>query len=243
MFMKREFSLFFLMIFAAAAVFGQAVKVTPKTVVYERPKPMMDFKKEFSVTYPKISGVPRALALKIEKTISYASVMKFNLKDELGEYQWLEEATYDVGYNKRGLLGVALTLSGTGAYPSAFSKNVVADLKTGNRVTPAMVFSVLPKLAIKCREKQQAEIKEAVETIRREEPDFADSAAEMLKSSKFQVANLDWFYIDDNGVTFVYDYGFPHVAKALEPDGQYAFTWSELKPFIKRDGLLGQFIR
>ena len=51
------------------------------------------------------------------------------------------------------------------------------------------------------------------------------------------------FPISDEGVTFYYDYGFPHVIQALAPDGQYFFKWAELKPFIKPDGLLARFVR
>lgn len=227
----------------AATICGQSVKVAPRKVTYKRPKPMMDFKKEFSVTYPKVSGVPRPLALKIEKTISYASVLNLQVKDELGEYQWLEEATYEVDYNKRGILSVYLSLEGTGAYTSSFGKNVVVDLRTGNRATPAGVFVNLDRLVALCRKMQEEEMKAALENIEKEEPGFLESAKESFKFSDFKRANLDWFLIDDEGVTFVYDYGFPHIAQALEPDGRYFFGWAELKPFIRRSGLLGKFIR
>ncbi len=227
----------------APTVLGQSVRITPKKVIFTRPKPMMDFKKEFTVTYPKISGVSRPLAAKIEKTISYASVMKLRVKDELADFQWLEEATFDVDYNKRGILSVYLTLMGTGAYSSSFGKNVVVDLKTGNRVTPATAFVNLDRLAAICRQRQEEEMKASLEAIKREEPDFAASASEFFKIAKFKAANLDWFLIDDNGVTFVYEYGFPRIALNLQPEGRYVFSWSELKPFIRRGGLLGRFIR
>jgi hypothetical protein len=43
-------------------------------------------------------------------------------------------------------------------------------------------------------------------------------------------------------VTFLYDAGFPHAIQALEPNGNYFFSYAELRPFIKKDGLLGTFI-
>jgi hypothetical protein len=241
--MNRKLLLILIVIAAAVAAYGQSVQVTPKRVVYKRPKPIMDFKKEFSVTYPKISGVSRPLAAKIEKAISYSSNLNFKVRDELGEYQWLEEASFDVDYNKRGILSVYLTLMGTGAYTSSFGKNVVVDLKTGNRVTPAAVFVNLDGLAAICRQRQEDEMKDALEAIKRDEPGFAESANEFFKIANFRAANLDWFLIDDNGVTFVYDYSFPRIALNLQPDGRYVFSWAELKPYIKRGGLLGKFIR
>ena len=53
---------------------------------------------------------------------------------------------------------------------------------------------------------------------------------------------LDEFSISDKGVTFLYDYGFPHAIQALEPDGRYFFTWAQMKQHIKRGGLLAKFI-
>lgn len=241
--MKKSFLVILVGILLGSAVFGQSVKITPRKVTYKRPKPMMDFKKEFSVTYPKVSGVSRPLALKIEKTISYATVLNFRVKDELGEYQWLDEATYDVEYNKRGILGIYLSLEGTGAYTSSFGKNVVVDLRTGNRAMPASVFVNLDRLVTLCRKRQEEEMKAALENIEKEEPTFLESAKESFKFTDFKPGNLDWFLIDDEGVTFVYDYGFPHIALALEPDGRFFFGWAEIKPFIKRTGLLGKFIR
>ncbi|MCI0524896.1 MAG: hypothetical protein L0Y75_06490 [Acidobacteria bacterium] len=55
--------------------------------------------------------------------------------------------------------------------------------------------------------------------------------------------NLDDFSVNITGVTFLYDFGFPHVVKALEPSGRYFFSYEGLKQYIKRDGLLGVFIR
>jgi hypothetical protein len=58
----------------------------------------------------------------------------------------------------------------------------------------------------------------------------------------FEIENLDDFSVGRRGITFLYDAGFPHAIKAFEPQGKYFFTYSELKPYIKLEGLLGQFI-
>ena len=55
--------------------------------------------------------------------------------------------------------------------------------------------------------------------------------------------DLDQFSLSDKGVTFIYDYGFPHAIEALQPDGRFFLSWAKLRPFIKRDGLLARFIR
>ena len=55
----------------------------------------------------------------------------------------------------------------------------------------------------------------------------------------FAVKNLDEFAVSDKGVTFLYDARFPHVIRALQPTGEYFFSYAELQPRIKRNGPLG----
>jgi predicted RNA-binding protein with EMAP domain len=242
--MKTKFLLFIALISAFATIgLAQTVKITPKTVSYIRPKPIADFKKTFTVTYPKISGISPALSKKIEKTISYAEVLQFNLKEEMGENQWLEEASYEVGYNNNGILSIYLSMTGTGAYPSVFGKNVVVDLKTGNKITSNIVFINLDELAAKIKLKQIKEVEESIEEIKNDKDYEEENPERLFESVDFTAEDLDGFSINDEGVTFTYEYGFPHVIKALEPDGNYLINWNELKPFIKRGGLLARFIR
>ncbi len=61
--------------------------------------------------------------------------------------------------------------------------------------------------------------------------------------SRKTVQNLDDFSVGRMGITFLYDAGFPHVFKAFEPQGRYFFNYAQLKPYLKDDGPLGQFIR
>lgn len=56
-------------------------------------------------------------------------------------------------------------------------------------------------------------------------------------SEQYNKVSLNEFSISDRGVTFHHNYGFAHVAKALEPNGEFMFTWAQLKPFIKSGGL------
>lgn len=237
-------SLFFIFAFsAAAAVVAQSVVITPKKTVYRRPKPLMDFKKSFTVTRPQIKGLSSALNKKTEAAISYERVLNLNIREELGEIQWLEEAGYEVNYNKNGILDITLSLSGSAAYPSVFQKTVVVDLKTGRRVRPSDVFTNLNGLAAVIRKAQQAEMKKAAADYKKD-PDAQDfDASEYFERAKFTAAELEEFTVGDKGVTFIYDYRFPHVARALQPDGRFFYTWAQLRPFIKPAGLLARFVR
>ena len=44
-------------------------------------------------------------------------------------------------------------------------------------------------------------------------------------------------------MTFKYDYGFPHVIQALQPEGKFFFTWEQLRPFLVPGGLLAKLAR
>lgn len=221
---------------------AQSVTITPRKVTYKRSKPTADFKKSFVVIYPKVKAATPALSRKIETTISY-SQSNLNLKEELNEFQWLDEAGYEVNYNKNNLLDITLSLDGSAAYPSTSNKTIVVNLKTGNRVRPVDVFNDLAKLAAEVRKAQQAEIKKA-QAEYKTNPDSADfDGKEYFDVSKFTVKELAEFTVNDQGVTFIYDYGFPHVALALQPEGRYFFSWEDLRPFIKPGGLFAQFVR
>ena len=65
----------------------------------------------------------------------------------------------------------------------------------------------------------------------------------MFGENKYTLENLDDFSISDKGITFQYDYGFAHAIQALQPDGTYFFTFAQLKPYIKKTGVFGQFVK
>jgi hypothetical protein len=230
----------FVLVAPAAA---QSVVIMPKKVTYKRPKPIQDFKKDFTITYPKVKASTPALSKKIESTLSYAKVLKLDLKEELGEYQWLEEADYEVGYNKNGLLVITLSMNGTAAYPDGTSKTLVVDLKTGNQLKPVDLFTNLSGLTAMVKRAQEAEIIKATKEIKADAENGDVDPVELFEGANFSVSNLNEFAVDDKGVTFIYDYSFAHVIQALEPEGRYSVTWAQLKPYIKRGSLLAKFVR
>lgn len=233
------------MIFCVALCIGtaaQSVVVTPKKTVYTRPKPIQDFKKTFTVTYPKVKAATPALSKKIEATISYLSVLKLNIREEIADVQWLEEAGYKVDYNARGVLVITLSMNGMAAYPDGVSKTVAVNLKTGGRITPATAFTNLNALAEIVKRKQKSEIDAAIVELRKDPEAKETDPAELFGEENFTAENLAEFAIDDDGVTFIYDYGFPHVIEALEPEGRYNFSWSEIAKFVNASGPFAQFV-
>jgi hypothetical protein len=219
------------------------VKITAKKITYKRPRPQQDFKKTFTITRPVIRASTPAVSRKIESALSYQRVFKFSIKDELGSIQWLEDASYDVGYNADNILSVGLTIEGTGAYPSSSTEYVVVDTRTGAVQTPTMVFTDLGVLAAIVRRDQKKEVDKSIVEIRKD-PDFRDpDPSTLFDGTNFTIANLKRFSIDEQGVVFHYEYGFPHAIQAIQPTGEFFYSWTNIKKYIKRGGLLGPLAR
>ncbi len=223
--------------------FAQTVTITSNKVTYIRPKPIAEFKKTFTIDYPKVKAATPALARRIENAIDFSAVLGLNLKEELNDIQWLEEADYEVVYNRNGILTIELRMHGTGAYPSGTSKTVVVDTRTGRRVAPAAAFRNLPGLAALVNRTLKKEVEKAIVEIRNDPNNEEPATEQLFADDRFTVQHLDGFSVDEKGVTFTYNYGLPHVIKALEPDGVFSFSWQELKPFIQPRGLLARFTR
>ena len=79
----------------------------------------------------------------------------------------------------------------------------------------------------------------------KKDPENKDIEPELLfkDSAEYQKVSLNEFSVDENGITFRHDYGYPHVVQALQPNGEFFFTWAQLKPYIKAGGLLSRLSR
>lgn len=231
------------LIFLSLSVFGQSVTVTSKKTVYRRPKPMIDFKKTFTVVRPVVKAATPAISRKITASVSPENVLGLNIKEELSEYQWLEEANFKTMYNKEGVLCIQSWMMGTAAYPDSVTKYAVVDLKSGKRVTVSDVFTNLDRLAAKLKKMQQAEVNAAIAEIRKDPENAGADPEELFADTDLTANDLGQFSVAADGVTFYYDYGFPHVIQALQPDGEFKLRWRDLKAYIRSDGLLARFLR
>lgn len=225
---------------SCSAVAAQTVVITPKKTVYRRPKPQVDFKRTFTVRRPVAKASTIALSKKITTAISPEKVLELNIREEMSEYQWLEEADYKVLFNQNGVLCIEQWMTGTAAYPDSVTKRVVVDIERGVSVKPENVFTNLTAFAQVVKKAQEAEVASATKEMK-SDPDARPE--ELFRETNFTVEDFRDFAVDAKGVTIYYDYGFPHVLEALQPAGEYHFTWAEIKPFIRVDGLLARFVR
>lgn len=223
--------------------------VTPRRVVIVRRGTLArDFpgKKRATVTYPVISGLkdPRVLG-RVQSILQIKNVFDTSLA-EYREDTWLSEFGYKVNFNRNSILDITFTQDGSGAYPDTHTKHFTINLQTGSIVKASDVFepAKLESLSALVNRKLQDELKQIVKENSGPGSDAEDTR--IIKESQevleFKPENLDEFLVGAKGLTFLYDAGYPHAIQAFEPAGRYFFSYSELKPYIKRDGLLGQFV-
>ena len=200
------------------------------------------YKKRAVVVYPVVSGLSAPVLGRVRKVFDFENIFDYSLK-EYREDTWLDEFSYKVNYNGNYLLDVTFSQSGSAAYPDDQTKHFLINLRDGSVVKPSDVFEAqkITQVVTIVDRQLQREIK----ACKDEEKDPADKEAvdDTYKDLKFQLKDLDDFSVGPKGITFLYDAGFPHVIRALEPAGRYFFSYSALKSFIKRDGPLGKFLR
>jgi hypothetical protein len=203
-------------------------------------------KKTATITYPVISGLkdPKILG-RVQSILRIKNVFDTSLA-EYREDTWLTEFRYKVNFNRNSILDITFTQDGSGAYPDTHTKHFTINLKTGAIVKASDVFepAKLESLAALVNRKLQNELKQIVKENSGPGSDAEDTR--IIKESQevleFKPENLDEFSVGAKGLTFLYDAGYPHAIQAFEPAGRYFFSYAELKPYIKRDGLLGQFV-
>lgn len=233
---------------ASGATNDRAIVTPRKVVIVRRAALIKDFpeKKTATVTYPVISGLKNPTVLKrIQSILQIKNVFDTSLA-EYREDTWLEEFGYKVNYNKNSILDITFTQSGSGAYPDTHTKHFALNLKNGSVIKASDVFVTdnLTILSAMVNRKLQNEIRKILAELSASKRDPEDTriAKEAGEVLEFKVENLDDFSVGTKGITFLYDAGYPHVIQAFEPDGRYFFSYSELKPYIKRDAMLGQFV-
>jgi len=222
------------------------VIVQPRRVAIVRTGPAVrDFpeRRKAIVRYPLVQGLPDAAAL---RRLQNALAMKNVFGSTLAEYRrepGLLNFDYKVNYNKNYLLDITFTEDTEGAYPETHTKHLLISLKSGRVVKAAEAFNPqsLGTLARLSDQKLKEEIRELIkanEEDRSADADQKSMVKDQLSGLAFGVKNLDGFAVSDKGVTFLYDADFPHAIRALQPAGEYFFSYAELRPHIKRNGPL-----
>jgi len=227
---------------------SKATIIRKRIVIVRSGKFAKDFpdRTRATISYPLVTRVSNpAILSKVRSLLSVANIFETSLK-EYRENNWLDEFDYVVNYNDNNILDVTFTQSGMAAYPDSQSRTISIDLRTGSVIKARDVFVVakLTELARLVDAKLQKDTAEVILAAKADRQlTEASSIVEALEEVKFEVKDLDDFSINKDGVTFLYEVGFPHAHRAFEPGGHYLFSYSKLKPFINPNGPLGQFVK
>ena len=225
------------------------VTIQPRRVVFiRRGKVVRDFpeRKKATVRYPIAGGLPDATVLRrIQNTLKMKNVFDSSL-EEYRQDTGLLNFDYQVNYNKNYLLDITFTQDAEGAYPDTQMKHFLISLKNGMVIKGADAFDSdsLGPLARLADQKLKVEIRELVKANEEDKSTDTDQKSwvrDQLSKLEFGALNLDEFSISDKGLTFLYDAGFPHAIQALQPNGEYFFSYPELRAYIKSNGPLGIF--
>ena len=232
---------FFLPVVFSGVVIAQTNKVviTSKTVIYRRKNyEKDDLKAKFTIIEPQIK-VPGNVAVerKIRQKLDYKKVFNISTKEDGDDYLDITSLYFKTIYNDAGFWDTQLFYETLGAYPWTNRVELIFNLKNGVIVSAADCFksSAMRALAKRVRRKILAEIAQAKIKYGGFPPESEEG--------EYNLSNLDNFSINRRGIAFHYDYGFNFASRSLQPKGDFFFTYAQLKPFIKSNGLLAKFIR
>jgi hypothetical protein len=234
------------------------IKVFPSKKVYARLNVEEDdWRKEFTVRYPIIEGLKsESITYKINSIFNYEKVFDISIEDFIESDTWLEDLDYTIKFLKAPFLNIEFTMAGTAAYPTFSSKNIVVNYETGERIFAKDIFkeASLERLVSIINEFVAVDLRKAfiqgkyIDEIPLELEVDSDEEYEELPLenriyvNNFTVEDLDNFSLEEYGINFDFNFGFPRALKPLEPEGKYYFDFSSLKQFIKEGSLLEKFI-
>ncbi len=142
---------------------------------------------------------------------------------------------FTVNTEDRGIIDLTIEIDFVGAYPSTTRHFFTFATETGMRPEARDLF-IGDSLEV------LAGVLDTLLADRMAEAERAWGEPGMYEGHAFTTDDLESFSIMGDGVEFHYDFGFPHVAEAAEPDGDILMTWDRIAPFIDPDGLLAPWL-
>lgn len=211
--------------------------VYPKTETYFFPEGTK------TITWPIIKNLnPKSLTDNINNTLDFNKTTGTNIAEIKSNPQGITSTYYEVNYDQNNILSLSIFVENTGAYISTFTYNYSFDLTTGQPISSTVIFSPdkTNSLITLLNSRLQTNINQALKRT-----DCPPDLNVELESNKkyyphygnFSSDDLD-FRITYTGIEFIYNFHFPHVILACEPDSIISLTYSQLKDFIRFDGLL-----
>jgi hypothetical protein len=187
-------------------------------------------------------------------------------------FRGLTDVDYQINYDKNNLLSISLTTTYLGLYQSENTHNYLINLMNGEVVKPTDIFyqNKISDLLNILNVKLQSNIQQELDFAKKENPSgqgdmcSEETINQRLQSEKKDDPNYGKFMeqnliasndlnrkipqytnliIMPNGIEFIYDFMFAHAIQACQPDGVIVLSYTQLKDYIRPDGLLGSELK
>jgi hypothetical protein len=196
-----------------------------------------------------------AVSAKVQKVYLLQTINDFTPEEAQNWLQEYERGTLpmqgltgfevDTTYNGHCILGISYLIEWMGAYPSSHRGYVNYNLKTGDTLLMQDVVAdgKMHALFQLCNQK----LKQNIDDNRKQlvAGDGLEDAEWHIKEypPMFTTDNINNFYISNEGVTFRYEFDFPHVMQGMEPDGEISVSKDELRSLLNTNGPLRFLIK
>jgi hypothetical protein len=218
---------------------NEAIKVSSNKFV------LKSADQEAVMEWPEIKGDLKGETLKkMNSIISIDSVCGKSIEEIQLNYKNCSCGTvgsgFSVNYNKNNILSLSISVETMGAYPDGYLRSFNFNTKTGDILTIdslikndslASLISILNHELGRRIEEAKAMADEDAE--KSGDSEFIDN---LFDKTEFTQEDLKNFTVTDKGINFYFEFGFPHVAQALEPAGDFFITKEELTKYLK-DGI------
>jgi hypothetical protein len=191
--------------------------------------------------WPEIGGgVSKPISDRINAVISIDSVCGESIKEIQLNYKdcncGIVGGRFDVNYNKKNILSLTISVETMSAYPDVLIRNYNFNTKTGTVIflDSLLKKDSIPSLISKFNNELSKRMEEA-KAIAFEDAEMAqetDFINNLFDKREFLKEDLKNFIITDKGITFTFEFGFPHVAQALEPASDFFISRENLKPYL-----------
>lgn len=189
-----------------------------------------------AMEWPVAVGEPDDPAVEpVNEAISWEAVTGQPLEETVAIFADIQRgyvgADYVVNYDAGGILDITITTEFVGAYPSTGRHYFCFDTSTGERLGAADLLD--PRRTDELVAILDAMLQERIGEAVRECVECANGLPrELYMGHGFSTDDLDCFTVTEDGMWFHYDFGFPHVVEAAEPDGELFLPAGEITPFL-----------
>ena len=190
---------------------------------------------------PIVTGLPEAVLKRIRKELELKNVLADHY--HFYKHRYMGGFDYRVTYNQNHILAITFSWN---AYFADHERPMIFDLRDGSLITVQDLFreDKIPELATLVDQKLQAELQQMIR-------DYSASGSGNIEfvwkaenaALRITPDDLAEIAINDKGIAFFYKARFHHSRAWAEPPGRYFFTYNELKPFLKPDTVVSQFVK